>query len=263
MKVQQKNNFLIIMALFAILSFCPVNAENLPSYDLHLNIEQENESKTVVEPTIERERLYSLTLDIDNESTVNSEENLEFDSNLYLPKDSSLTGFNPVITIDNSYSYNNEVSQDGFQKSNSFTLSDESGKWQFSGNYERKYFNQIENDKNISAGGLRASSIESQSSDGISNPSETSDFKTSLASSYQLEVVYSFKPTVKGKVAFTQETIDDYDTGKTIQAEAIVETRSNVQIKAGVKNQLDNNSVNNDTNLSKENKVWTEFIIKF
>ena len=263
MRVNQKNILFVFIVLCAMLSFCPVNAESLPNYDLHLNIEQDSVAN-VVEPTIERERLYSLTLNIDSETSVSHEELPEFDSTLYLPKDINSKGYNPVITIDNSYSYNNEVSQDGSQKSNSFTFSDESGKWQFSGNYERKYFSQLENEKKLAANNnLRASFIEGSVPENFSSSAETADFKTSLASSYQLEVVYSFKPTVKGKVSFTQETIDDYDTGKSIQAEAIVETRSNVQIKAGVKNQLETNSVNSETNLGKENKVWTEFIIKF
>lgn len=262
MKKQRKSRVFALMAFFAMVLFCPVYAENASNYDFRLNTDSEaQQTVSVVESSFARN--YELTLDMDIDNDSYNESSSTFDSSLYLPKNSvNQELLDPIITINNSYK--NEVSQDGYQKNNSFTLSDGSGKWSFSGAFERKYFNQVEGDKSSSSNAnLRASSIESPSAD-VSNPSsEATDFKTSLASSYRLEVVYSFKPTVKGKVSFTQSTIDDYDTGKSIQAEAIVEPRSDFQIKAGVKNQFENDAISNDVNSGKENKVWTEFILKF
>ena len=261
MRKHTKINVLLIMAFLAMFSVCSANAQSVSNYDLQLNLDTESnlQQPELSIPVSQGQFQLTLVINVDNNI---SEDNSEFDYTSYLPAETSITGYNPVITIDNSY-YSNETSQDGSQKNGSFTLSDGTGKWQFSGAFERKYFNQLDggdkSSNNVSGTGLRASVAESSET----ASSESADFKTSLASSYHLEVVYRFKPTVKGKVSFTQSTIDDYDTGKSIQAEAIVESRPNVQIKAGVQSKFENDAMAGDVNLGKDNKVYTEFILKF
>lgn len=106
---------------------------------------------------------------------------------------------------------------------------------------------------------LRAS-VNAKSNDGQQKP-EPHESSTALASRYYLEAVYSFKPTLKGKVSFRRSMIDTFESEEKLQVEGIVDANQNIQIKAGYNNEVRPEVT--DTKSSKDTKVWTEFILKF
>lgn len=106
---------------------------------------------------------------------------------------------------------------------------------------------------------LRAS-VNAQENDGQQKP-EPHEASAALASRYYLEAVYSFKPTLKGKISFRRSMIDTFESEEKLQVEGIVDANQNIQIKAGYNNEVRPEVT--DTKSSKDTKVWTEFILKF
>jgi len=106
---------------------------------------------------------------------------------------------------------------------------------------------------------LRAS-VNANNKSGEQKP-EPHESSTALASRYYLEAVYSFKPTLKGKVSFRRSMIDTFESEEKLQVEGIVDANQNIQIKAGYNNEVRPEIT--DTKSSKDTKVWTEFILKF
>ncbi|KAF1082563.1 MAG: hypothetical protein GQF41_1284 [Candidatus Rifleibacterium amylolyticum] len=106
---------------------------------------------------------------------------------------------------------------------------------------------------------LRAS-VNANNKSGEQKP-EPHESSTALASRYYLEAVYSFKPTLKGKVSFRRSMIDTFESEEKLQVEGIVDANQNIQIKAGYNNEVRPEVT--DTKSSKDTKVWTEFILKF
>ena len=72
----------------------------------------------------------------------------------------------------------------------------------------------------------------------VTNTSIDSNINPStISSDYYLEAIYSFKPTLKGKVAFKKTVIDTFDSKENIEVEGIVDASSDVSIKAGYSNE--------------------------
>ena len=155
-----------------------------------------------------------------------------------------------VITLNSSYEDN--AIGFGDSSASSFSLSGRTGKLSLYGEYNKSNLTiGSGNQQSVSSSPVRASSMNS-SEDG-SNPSL-------ISSDYYLEAVYSFKPTLKGKVAFKKTVMDTFDLKENVEVEGIVEATSDVSIKAGYSNE---NRPEVEKKSSKEQKVWTEFILKF
>ena len=164
----------------------------------------------------------------------------------------------PVITLNNSY----ESNAIGFNDSASsgLTIAGTNGRLQIYGEYEQKHTPQITFSKsNSGAGALRGSSVTPVP--GTPDQPESHEKAAALASRYYLEAIYSFKPTLKGKVSFKRSMIDTFESEEKLQVEGIVDATSNVQIKAGFDNEVRPEVTEPRSN--KDTKVWTEFILKF
>lgn len=164
----------------------------------------------------------------------------------------------PVITLNNSY----ESNAIGFNDSASSGLSiaGTNGRLQIYGEYEQKHTPQITVPQiNSGAGVLRGSAVTAVP--GTPDQPESQEKAAALASRYYLEAIYSFKPTLKGKVSFKRSMIDTFESEEKLQVEGIVDATSNVQIKAGFDNEIRPEVTEPKSN--KDTKVWTEFILKF
>lgn len=179
---------------------------------------------------------------------------------------SEMTGkqrFAPTITLSSSY----EDNSIGFSDSSaeSLSISGNTGKLRLYGEFEQQQMTTTISQKagvsGATPGGkaIRASVVANQS-DGQQNP-EAYEKSAALASRYYLEAVYSFKPTLKGKISFRRSMIDAYESEEKLQLEGIVEANQNVLIRAGYKNEVRPEAT--DTKSSSDTKVWTEFILKF
>ena len=165
----------------------------------------------------------------------------------------------PVITLNNSY----EENAVGLNDSDASGLAIAGGnrRLQVYGEYDQRQTPQIRPsypEISRSASNLRASILST-----TPGTEQTTAYNrnSALASRYYLEAIYSFKPTVKGKVSFKRSMIDTFESEEKLQVEGIVDANSDIQIKAGYNNEVRPEVTeprsNNDT------KVWTEFILKF
>lgn len=164
----------------------------------------------------------------------------------------------PVITLNNSY----ESNSIGFGDSDSSGLSiaGTNGRLQIYGEYEQKHTPQIAVAQSGSGAGiLRGSAVTPVP--GTPDQPESHEKAAALASRYYLEAIYSFKPTLKGKVSFKRSMIDTFESEEKLQVEGIVDATNNVQIKAGFDNEVRPEVTEPRSN--KDTKVWTEFILKF
>lgn len=257
MKKARKNRILTkIAALFVLFLPCVLGAQGLPNYELQLSLDSYEAGYSLerdIEAYPRNQSLHFL-----NPINEGSELAMAFAEGRGLEEvdlDEVVSVGNPTITINNSYQSRAASYRD--VPDSSFAITSDKGRWKIHGSFEQKYFTQIDDKAHSErAGGLgfyRGSARVSE---------ENSDeLKTSVSSSYYLEAVYSFKPTVKGRVALKHSQIDTFDTEKTIQFEGIVEPKPNVQIKAGFDNELGAES-NVDSKGAKA-RVWTEFILKF
>lgn len=166
----------------------------------------------------------------------------------------------PVITLNNSY----EDNSIGFNDSASSGLAIAGGnsRLQIYGEFEQRHTPQFQilqsNTERIDTP-IRASVNEIKQANGEQN--EIHDKNAALASRYYLEAVYSFKPTLKGKVSFKRSMIDTFESEEKLQVEGIVEANRNVLIKAGYNNEVRPEVT--EPRSSNDTKVWTEFILKF
>jgi len=166
----------------------------------------------------------------------------------------------PIITLNNSY----EDNAIGFNDSNSSGLSIAGGnnRLQIYGEFEQRHTPQLSLQPGIperSDSAIRASAGEIKPASG--DQTEIHDKNAALASRYYLEAVYSFKPTLKGKVSFKRSMIDTFESEEKLQVEGIVEANRNVLIKAGYNNEVRPEVA--EPRSSNDTKVWTEFILKF
>ena len=181
---------------------------------------------------------------------------IEFDEPSVKFNSENQRDFVSVITLNNSY----ESNAIGFNDTNSYlTLTGKSGRLSFYGEYNQSNLtigsgNDYSSENNIMPS-ARASmgDVTNTSIDSNINPS-------TISSDYYLEAIYSFKPTLKGKVAFKKTVIDTFDSKENIEVEGIVDASSDVSIKAGYSNE---NRPEVESKASGEKKVWTEFILKF
>ncbi|OGK09628.1 MAG: hypothetical protein A2W80_07285 [Candidatus Riflebacteria bacterium GWC2_50_8] len=171
--------------------------------------------------------------------------------------------FAPTITLSSAYEDNSIGPND--PTATGLSIGKESGRLSVYGEFEQQHMTTF-NTQNSNAFGnqangnaIRASVIESKNS-GQEKP-EPHEKSAALASRYYLEAVYSFKPTLKGKVSFKRSMIDTFESEEKLQVEGIVEANQNVLIKAGYNNEVRPEVT--DTKSSKDTKVWTEFILKF
>ena len=165
----------------------------------------------------------------------------------------------PVITLNNSYEDNAIGPGDSIASGLSITGGNR--RLQVYGEFETKRTPQILTIAPTSPSSvnyLRGSAL--NQTPGVSQPTNY-DKNSALASRYYLEAVYSFKPTLKGKVSFKRSMIDTFESEEKLEVEGIVDANSDIQIKAGYNNEvrpeLTEPRSNHDT------KVWTEFILKF
>ena len=161
-----------------------------------------------------------------------------------------------VITLNSSYE-DNAIGFGDSSSSSTFSISGKTGKLSLYGEYNQSNLT-------IGSGNQQHSSINSSTrastSNFVNSPSDENTNPTSLSSDYYLEAVYSFKPTLKGKVAFKKSVMDTFDLKENVEVEGIVEATSDVSIKAGYSNE---SHPEVEKKSSKEQKVWTEFILKF
>ena len=180
---------------------------------------------------------------------------IEFDDSVVKLNPNSQRDFMPVITLNNSYEDNAIGLNDS--GNSSLSLSGRTGRLSFYGEY---------NQSNLTIGSGRQSSDNIMPSARASMGSvtttsvETNVNPSAISSDYYLEAVYSFKPTLKGKVAFKKTVIDTFDLKENVEVEGIVDASSDVSIKAGYSNE---NRSEVESKNPKEKKVWTEFILKF
>lgn len=167
-----------------------------------------------------------------------------------------LTKFSTTLTLNNAYSEPSEMSEEGLR------ISSESGRLQVYGEYEQKQVPQIIADFSQIRGQTSSSNLRAAIAEhGNAGESEPTDKNSALASRYYLEAVYSFKPTLKGKVSFKRSMIDTFESEEQLQVEGIVEAGRNILIKAGYNNEV--RPEVSEPRSSKDTKVWTEFILKF
>lgn len=167
-----------------------------------------------------------------------------------------LTKFSTTLTLNNAYSEPSEMSDEGLR------ISSESGRLQVYGEYEQKQVPQIIADFSQIRGQTSSSNLRAAIAEhGNAGESEPTDKNSALASRYYLEAVYSFKPTLKGKVSFKRSMIDTFESEEQLQVEGIVEAGRNILIKAGYNNEV--RPEVSEPRSSKDTKVWTEFILKF
>ncbi|EKD81734.1 MAG: hypothetical protein ACD_39C01662G0002 [uncultured bacterium] len=171
--------------------------------------------------------------------------------------------FAPTITLSSAYEDNAIGPNDA--TANGLSIGRESGRLRVYGEFEQQHIATFNTQSERAFGGvasdnaIRASVIEHENS-GQEKP-EPHEKSAALASRYYLEAVYSFKPTLKGKVSFKRSMIDTFESEEKLQVEGIVEANRNVLIKAGYNNEVRPEVT--DTKSSKDTKVWTEFILKF
>ncbi len=180
--------------------------------------------------------------------------NIDFSDKLYKTNDQH--DFASVITLNNSY-VDNAI---GFGDSTvpSLSISGQKGRLSLYGEYNQSNLSIGSGENNTSS---RANSSVRASTNNISNTVVNDNLISSTVSSdYYLEAVYSFKPSLKGKVAFKKSVIDTFDLKENVEVEGIVEATSDVSIKAGYSNE---SHPEVEKKSSKEQKVWTEFILKF
>lgn len=183
---------------------------------------------------------------------------LNRDLNDSFSKTGNQKDFASVITLNSSY----EDNAIGFGDSSSnLSLSGKSGRLSFYGEYNQSNLSIGSGNQQTTSNNVVSTSRASISNTPGANISpDDSVNPTAISSDYYLEAVYSFKPTLKGKVAFKKTVIDTFDLKENVEVEGIVEASSDVSIKAGYSNE---SRPEVEKKPSKEQKVWTEFILKF
>lgn len=197
--------------------------------------------------------------DLDSSSYLNTARAEDRQLKLKTRNRNDLNKFSTTLTLNNGYSEpaeSSEISDDGLR------ISSESGRLKVYGEYEQKQIPQIIADFSQIRGQTSSSNLRAAIAEhGNAGESEPTDKNSALASRYYLEAVYSFKPTLKGKVSFKRSMIDTFESEEQLQVEGIVEAGRNILIKAGYNNEV--RPEVSEPRSSKDTKVWTEFILKF
>ena len=178
----------------------------------------------------------------------------DFEINAEAQKD-----FASQITLNSSY----EDNAIGFGDNSTpvFSLSGKAGRLSFYGKYNQSNLS-INSGENKSSDSIQTSMRASTSATNelpIQEDTVRSN-PTSVSSDYYFEAVYSFKPNIKGKVAYKKTVMDAFDLKENVEVEGIVDVTNDVSIKASF---LNENRPDLDNKSSSEKKVLTEFILKF
>lgn len=99
----------------------------------------------------------------------------------------------------------------------------------------------------------------------ISSNANSNPFSKILLEKFQMEAIYRVLPSIYGRLIynyFSNLTLNKFENHENIQIEGVVETNKGIEIKAGFKNKL-NKDKSISTSLQDDNRVWTEFIVKF
>lgn len=140
------------------------------------------------------------------------------------------------------------------------------GKFKILGKFEQRRITRIPIPESPGQSGFTANAKNTFTRASLDNNTQnnTSDPKSkssSLASRYFLEAIYSFKPTVQGKLSYNRSMIDTIESKEKLQFEGTLEANRNILIKAGYDNET--RPEVNEPKATTDNKVWTEFILKF
>lgn len=188
-------------------------------------------------------------------------ENVKLDDSEF-NKDSQ-KDFASLITLNTSYE-DNAIGL-GDNSSQVFTLSGKTGRLSFYGKYNQSNLSISSGDNQTSENvvtSVRASSNNENTTSVIEENNNLSNLNnpSTISSDYYLEAVYSFKPNIKGKVAYKKTVIDTFDLKENVEVEGIVDVTDDVSIKASY---LNENRPDIESKSSNEKKVLTEFILKF
>ncbi|MGM0598449.1 MAG: hypothetical protein ACQETH_01410 [Candidatus Rifleibacteriota bacterium] len=284
MKKLYTTGFLLLLAIFCFLAGGVFAQQNL---ELDLKLNNNNEFPPVPESgefnlslasqmfethidkdteKKERTRLVSAISDVEIHDSLKNQSEPE---ELFSPLDPDIIQFaDPIeseefastLTLNNGYS-----SQSMANNSDSLKIEKRMGKFKLLGRYEQKAITRIPVPINNADSGYPNLSGESMARGSIISQSNDQDtqqnLSSALASKYYLEAVYSFQPKVQGKVSYRRSMIDSLQAREELQVEGVVETGSDVLIKAGYNNETKPEI--NEPKSSKDSKVWTEFILKF
>lgn len=268
---------IVFTIVLSILSSVPYSyAQSLNEItDFKLNSEQKvSEVSSISTPKTERFSgefnlsLGSQMLDYQNTSKVFSSEakhietgfngfntNIKFDDSNLNPENQK--DFSSIITLNSSYE-NNAI---GFGETSTpvLSLSAKSGKLSFYGKYNQNNLSIGAGDTPVTNNGVMTS-VRTSSTNNTNISQEDNQTSTAISSDYYLEAVYSFKPNIKGKVAYKKTVIDAFDLKENVEVEGIVDVTNDVSIKASYQNESRPDLENKN---SGEKKVLTEFILKF
>lgn len=161
-----------------------------------------------------------------------------------------------VITLNSSY----EDNAIGFGESSTpvLSLSAKTGKFSFYGKYNQSNLSIGAGDNRQSIG--QSASVRASASNNTAVQQDDNSNPLSMSSDYYLEAVYSFKPNIKGKVAYKKTVVDTFDLKENVEVGGIVDVTNDVSIKASYQNE---NRLDLENKNSSEKKVVTEFILKF
>lgn len=223
------------------------------------NIQQNNFSETVNPAKIEVAENFSDLNSVVylNQSDFRKESQLKLKNR----RKGNIRKLSTTLTLNNSYS--DQQTAVGSPADDGLKISTESGRLQIYGEYQQSQVPQIKATDFFQPNGqpLKANIRASISEPGAAGESEPTDKNAAMASRYYLEAVYSFKPTLKGKVSFKRSMIDTFESEEQLQVEGIVEANRNILIKAGYNNEV--RPEISEPRSNKDTKVWTEFILKF
>ncbi|MFZ5950441.1 MAG: hypothetical protein ACOYXC_07035 [Candidatus Rifleibacteriota bacterium] len=268
------NRFLVMLAILFLPAFSVVAQQ-----DLKLNLKNKTSSKFVPAP---RSGEFKLSLDsqlletnlstpeIDDQSITSIEAPA-----LDLKRFNLIDGFTPEVSGSNSDAEDRRFSSTltlttGYSdlaaedpELNRLRLEKQLGKFKILGEIEQQRITRIplpEKSPGFSASANTALTRASIINSGMDD-NDAQNKTSALASRYYLEAIYSFKPTVQGKLSYRRSMIDTIESEEELQFEGIVEANRNIMIKAGYNNET--RPEVNEPKATKDSKVWTEFILKF
>lgn len=172
-----------------------------------------------------------------------------------------LNEFDSMITLNNAYQDNAIGFNEG--SNSAISLTKKSGRLSIYGEYNQSNMPIALAETDRKSSGVLASARGPVSGSGTtaSVPDENEKSVDSpIASDYYLEAIYSFKSNLKGKVSFKKSMIDSLESKENVKFEGVIDASKDVSIKAGYSTET---YPEVETKNAKEEKVWTEFIMKF
>lgn len=264
---------LTFLIMSAMPLFCQENLKlnlKLNSTDKFTPIPDSGEFKLSLDSQLFEARLIDEPLNDDgmgiiNRSKADSLEDIVFSGTENQPilslsgSDGENKKFSSMLTLTTGYS---QLSLDDSTVNSGLKLEKKLGKFKILGEFDQQKITRIpvpSKSNGFSANAnsaLRASIINASL-----NENDVQNKNSALASRYYLEAIYSFKPTVSGKLSYRRSMVDTIESEEELQFEGIVEANKNILIKAGYNNET--RPEVNEPKSTKDSKVWTEFILKF